>query len=295
VTEIEFLIPFYGRPDYLFGAVDRIRALRDTRWRLTIVEDRYPDGPEVQREIEGIHDSRIRYVRNKETLGVNGNTYKCIELAEWDYFAMPGHDDLLSPGYGQAVGELLARCPDASIVQPGVAVIDGDGDPHYPLADRVKSWVSAARGREVTLRGEGGVASLLRGNWLYTPACCYRREAMQQVPFRPDIDAAHDLAFVIDVLMNGGAACVGIEPAFEYRRHSSSHSSSFARTGVRFDQERRYYADIAQECRQRGWRRAEQAARLRLTSRLNALSQAPQALRTRDLTALRTVLRHASR
>lgn len=291
---IEFLIPYYGRPDYLHQTIASIRALHDTDWRLTVVEDAYPDGEAVEREVRALDDDRIRYIRNDQNLGNNRNTYRCIELAEGDWFAMPGADDLLLPNYGQVVADLIRRHPEAVVVEPAVEVIDEASELHFPLPDRIKRMTRPGKG-EVVLKGDAGAASLLRSNWLYTPASCYRREALQKVPYRPDIDAAHDLAFIVDAIMGGGEVIVGTETAFRYRRHNSSHSSSFARSGQRFAQERKYFQDIQAELAELGWKHAERAARRRLLSRLNALSQIPGAALARDAGAARAMLRHSVR
>jgi len=299
VIELELLIPYYGEPRYLHEAIAGVRALDDTDWRLTIVEDAYPGGAAVERQVAALGDDRIRYLRNERNVGVNANVHRCIQLAERDRFVITGYDDRVLPNYGKVVAGLLARHPDAALVQPAVAVVDEDGRPHRPLPDRIKA-LAGPRGRghgtgDVVLEGEPAVASLLRGNWLYTPALCYRREALQRAPFRPGIDAAHDLAFVVDVLLAGGKLVVGGEVCFAYRRHRRSHSSSFARSGVRFEQERRYFDDIGAELRDRGWRRAERSARRRVLSRLNAATQLPRALRHPAPGTLRTLLRQTVR
>lgn len=291
--ELEFLIPFYGNPDYLLQAVDRIRALENTCWQLTIVEDAHPQGRVVEEKVRALGDDRIRYRRNERNLGVNANIHQCIQLAEWDHCVIMGCDDLVLPNYGTAVAALLERYPDAALVQPHVEVVDEAGRQHFPLPDRIKSLIGPGGRREIVLHGQRGVTSLLHGNWLYTPAACLRRAAFQKAPFRPDIDAAHDLAFVVDVLLAGEFLVAGTEVAFQYRRSRTSHSSSSARNGQRFDQERRYFAEIGGELQRLGWHRAQRAARLRATSRLNALTQLPGAMRANDRAAATVLLKHA--
>lgn len=293
MMDLEFIVPFYGEPDYLLQAVDGIRALENTRWRLTIVEDVHPQGTVMEQKIQSLSDDRIRYLRNERNLGVNANIYRCIQLAEWDHFVITGFDDLVLPNYGNAVAALLERHPDAAAVQPRVEVIDEEGLRHFPLPDRIKSLIGPGGRREVVLRGQPAVAGLLHGNWLYTPATCFQRAAFQKVPFRPGIDAAHDLAFVVDVLLDGGPLVVGTEIAFQYRRFRTSHSSSTARNGLRFEQERRYFAEIRDELQRKGWRHAQRAAKMRTTSRLNALTQLPSAVRAGDSRVARLLLRHA--
>jgi hypothetical protein len=97
----------------------------------------------------------------------------------------------------------------------------------------------------------------------------------------------------VDVLMGGGKLVVGREVAFQYRRHHSSHSSSHARTGQRFLQERDYFTTIEAELRELGWLAAARAARTRLTSRFNALTQVPGARRSGEREAAGRLLSHA--
>ena len=291
---LEFLIPYYGDPRYLFEGIEAIQALEDTDWVLTIVEDRYPEGEAVEEKVAGLDDARIRYVRNERNLGVSANAHRCIQLAERDHFLVLGYDDKLMPNYGRVMADVLRRHPDASFVQPRVEVIDENGARTNPLPDRIKQRMWPGPG-EVVLSGERAVRSLLRGNWLYTPALCFERRALQRTRNRPDIDVCHDLAFVVDVLLDGGKLVVTTETCFSYRRHRSNYSTLVARSGARFDQERRYFAEVGAELHKRGWRSAERAARLRPLSRLNAITQLPRALRSREGETIRNLLGHAFR
>lgn len=289
--DIEFFIPFYGQADRLMQAIDCIRNLEDTRWRLTIVEDAYPGGEELEQKVCALGDDRVRYLRNGVNLGANANTYQCIQLAEWEYFSIVDPDDMVLPNYGKLVGGILNRNPGAAMVQPRVEVIDDIGRVHLPLPDRVKLRLSPSSVHEVRLHGERAARSLMAGNWLYVPALCMRRDALQRVPFRSGIEAIHDLAFVIDALLNGESLVMGNEIAFQYRRHSASHSSSMARNGERFEQERQYFRDIAEVFAQKGWDGAHLAARVRATSRLHALTQLPGTLKQKEF-AIGCVLLH---
>jgi glycosyltransferase involved in cell wall biosynthesis len=293
VISLDVVMPYYGDQAYLLRAVDSVRALQQADWRLTVVEDRYPGGAAARAAVHALGDDRIRYLRNDRNLGVAANTHRCFELAERDFVLVTDYDDLLLPNYAVEVAGLFDRHPDAVVAQPAVEVVDENDRPHRPLADRVKTWL-APRG-EAALAGEAAVASLLRGNWLYCPALCYRRSAVAGVKPRPDADAVHDLARVVDVLRYGGSVAVGTTVAFRYRRHRSSHSSGGARTGIRFAQERAYFESIAAELAADGRPRAARAARLRPLSRLNAATQLPGALVSRRSDVARTLARHALR
>ena len=284
-------MPYYGHPGLLLRAVRSVQALQETAWRLVIVEDDHPEGLSTERTIRDLGDSRIEYRRNARNLGVSRNTFQCMQWVEADHFVLMDYDDLLLPNYGTAVAELFRRCPDAVIVQPGVTIIDEDDQHFAGLPDRIKK-IAGPINRDAELRGEAAVVSLLRGNWTYAPSICYRKSAAKELSVRPETDAVHDLARLVDLMVSGGSLAVGSQIAFRYRRHRNSHSSVGARHGQRFAQERRFYHQMAQEMGQLGWASAQRAARLRLFSRLNAMAQIPGAVLKRRSTVA-AMLTHA--
>jgi glycosyltransferase involved in cell wall biosynthesis len=292
MISLDVIVPFYGDPRFLVRAVNSVRALLDTDWQMTIIEDCYPDGPAVEQQIDALGDKRITYTRNERNLGVAGNQHRSMEIAERDFFVVLDADDLLLPNYGQQVARLIDRYPNAGLIQPGVEVVDEDDRPYRLLPDRAKSLIRPARG-EFALGGEEAAASLLRGNWLYTPALTYRRDISRNLTHRSGTDAVNDLSMVIDILLRGGLLVVGGETAFRYRRHRHSHSSTAARTGLRFAQERAFFTAIEAELRERGWHTAARAARWRMFSRLNAITQVPGALMARQGAVVRALLNHA--
>jgi hypothetical protein len=156
---------------------------------------------------------------------------------------------------------------------PSVSVMDAGGQRVSPLPDRVKAWL-APRGKVPRqLSGDGLVAGLLTGNWLYFPAVAWRTDVLQQFGFRQDMQTALDLHLELRILFAGEALAWTPETTFRYRRHRGSVSSVSAVSGERFEEERRLYAWAAAEAKSLGWRRSERAARLRATSRLNQLLQ----------------------
>jgi glycosyltransferase involved in cell wall biosynthesis len=291
---LHVVVPYWGDPGHLFGAVASVRAQSTSDWLLTIVDDGYP-GTAAAEHVGALADPRIDYTRNPERLGPNGNTYRASRLVQGEYLCMMGHDDLLEPGYAELVVARMEADPAVVVVQPGVTVIDEDGAVRGGLADRVKAAIAPGAKAPVTLDGETAARSLLAGNWLYTPSLTYRASAVEKVPFHPGIDAIHDLAFVLDLLLDGGVLAVDPTPAFRYRRHRSSDSSQRARDGIRFEQEQRYFGEVAEELRARGWTRAERAARLHLFSRLHAAKVGVDLLAARDVARAGQVLRRAVR
>jgi glycosyltransferase involved in cell wall biosynthesis len=289
---LHLLVPYWGDPELLDQTLASVLAQTDPRWRVTVIDDAYPD--RTAQQTWGDHpDDRITYLRNTANLGVAGNFERARQLAEGHLVAFLGSDDLLHPSYVAEAWRVHEAHPDADIIQLGVEVIDDEGRPADGLTERIKRALMPRASGPHELGGEDLATSLLRGNWLYWPSLVFTREALATVRFRADLPTILDLALVLD-LVDGGARLV-VDPTvcFSYRRHAQSASSLGLHTGDRFAEDRRFFAEAAARMEERGWPRAARAARRRWISRLHALSLAAGALRAGSSDQLREIGRHA--
>ncbi|HEX5405438.1 MAG TPA: glycosyltransferase [Pseudonocardiaceae bacterium] len=289
----DIMLPYYGDISLMQETVRSVLAQDDGDWRLTVVDDCYPDD-RVPDWFHGLSDSRIRYQRNARNLGINRNFQKCVELAEFDNVVIIGSDDVMLPNYLRTVRSVVKDCPDAAIVQPGVEIVNAQGRPYRGLVDNTKQRFYRPRftGRTV-LRGEQLAVSLLRGNWMYFPALCWRREAIQSVGFREGLTIVQDLALVIDLVQRGYSLAVDDTVCFQYRRHDASVSARGALAASRFVEERNYFLDVAERMRQQGWDRAARVAHHHVSSRLHALTLLPAAMLGGQRNGARMLARHA--
>jgi glycosyltransferase involved in cell wall biosynthesis len=286
---VEFIVPFYGDPAHLRETVASLQTQVDTDWRAMVIDDCYPD-PSASAWVRDLDDDRISHRRHDQNLGTTATYGEGLALATADYVTFLGCDDRLLPGYLAALRPLFGRSP--SVIQPGVRVIDGQGEVSRSLTDRVKAGLRPTR-RTGLLAGEPVLTSLLRGNWTYFPSLCWRRETVARLGFRP-FPVVQDLALLTDVLVDGGSILVDSEVTFEYRRHRDSYSNAGARTGTRFEEERTFFDEVAVELDGIGWHQAARAARLRPTSRAHALTHVPRALLGADLAAVGRLSGHAA-
>ncbi len=292
MTLVHFLLPYWGDAALLDVAVSSVLAQSDHDWRLTIVDDHHPD-PRAGNTYANHRDHRIEYLRNTENLGVAGNFEHCRTLADGELVVFLGSDDVLLPDYVAGMRRARNENPEATIIQPRVRVIGGDGTPAVSLVERVKARLTPAHERPLVLSGEDLAVSLLRGNWLYWPSLAFDADAVRRHAFRADLPIILDLAFIIDLVLDGAALVLREEETFCYRRHEASASSLSSLHGTRFDDERRYYRQVAEQLQAHGWSRAAAVARHRVISRLHALSLTPAALTQRSGRGLGAVLRHA--
>ncbi|MDR1294643.1 MAG: glycosyltransferase [Bifidobacteriaceae bacterium] len=290
---IDIMIPYWGDPGRLVAAVDSVRAQTSPDWRLTVVDDCYPD-PTAGLAIQSIDDPRITYLRNETNLGITGNFRTCVRLARAEYTVVMGCDDLLGSRYVATVGEAVSHYPGADIVQVGVEVIDEVGRPSSGLVDTVKRRMLAPRGeRPVVLAGEDAAASLLRGDWLYWPSLAFKTASVQRHDFRDGFPVIQDLALLIDMVVDGASLLYYPRTVFSYRRHRESASQAAARAGDRFAGEAEYYRVAARLMDRAGWTRAARVARRRVISRLHAVALMPRALARADRGVLRLLAHHA--
>lgn len=290
MTTVDIMMPFYGDVAMMQASVRSVLAQDDPHWRLTVVDD--STDPAVPEWFAGIDDERVRYLHNPRNLGLTGNFNRCLELVEHELAVLIGCDDLMLPNYVGVVRGVYADHPDAGIIQPGVRVIDGDGEETRTLVDEAKRRVYAPKfDRRVELVGEELAVSLLRGDWLYFPSICWRTEALKDLRFRPELRVIQDLALLIELVLRGERLVADKALCFEYRRHDASESSATAFDGSRFTEAGTFFADVADRMAAHGWHRAARVARLHLSSRIFALTKLPQALRQRGGVA--PLVRHA--
>jgi glycosyltransferase involved in cell wall biosynthesis len=294
---IDVMMPYYGDVALMQAAVRSVLAQTDPDWHLTVVDDGEAAG--VPEWFAQLGDPRVTYLRNEANLGVSGNFQKCLELATRDRLTIMGCDDLLLPNYVETVRRLASAYPKVGLIQPGVQVIDGAGEPTSSLADAVKRRLYAPK---QLLRGEGPVrmqgqelaTSLLRGDWLYFPSLCWRTEAVTALAFRRDLRVIQDLALIIELVEHGEELVADDTVCFKYRRHAASESSQQALDGARFDEARRFFHEVADRMAAKGWTEAARAARLHRSARLHALTLVPTALRRRRTDAALRLVRYGA-
>jgi GT2 family glycosyltransferase len=295
---IDLMMPYYGDVALMRESVRSVLAQDDPDWHLTVVDDGTAAG--VPEWFAALGDPRVTYLRNETNLGVSGNFQKCVDLATRDRMVIVGCDDLLLPNYVGTVRALAAAHPGVGLIQPGVQVVDGAGEPASGLADTIKWRLYAPKAivrgdGPVLLEGQELALRLLRGNWLYFPSLCWRTDAIAAVGFRKDLKVIQDLALIIELVERGERLLEDSTVCFRYRRHAASESSQQALDGDRFDEARRFFLDTADRLEARGWTEAAKAARRHRSARLHALTLVPTALRKgRADAALRLVRYGAS-
>ncbi|MET1088096.1 MAG: glycosyltransferase [Arthrobacter sp.] len=288
---VDVMLPYYGDVDQMKLAARSVMNQENQDWRLIVIDDGYPD-PEPERWFSEMTDPRVTYFKNDQNLGANGNYRKALTMVEAPYVVIMGADDIMLPNYLDVVVAAFEAYPGASVVQPGVQVIDEKGIACTPLVDAVKKVYAPKTKVRIELKGEDMATSLVRADWAYFPSLAWRSETIVRIGFTEGLDVVQDLALLLDIAAEGGSMVVDPTLSFLYRRHSASDSSVRALDGRRFDEERRFFVSQSVRFKTLGWNRAARAASFHTTSRLNAASLVLKSVAKGRLESLPRLAKH---
>lgn len=300
------MLPCGGNVDHFTKAVDSVLAQSHRDFRLIVVGGgRSGSEPERYAREVAARDSRVGYVEDPD-YDDDADAYRtCVGLvtagaAGASIVVIMGADDIMLPNYLQVVADGFAAVPDAAVMAVGVSVIDERGAAARGLGDTVKAFTAPKTDGRTVLHGEKLVTSLMHGNWTYSSSLAWSSEWIKRIGLRQGLGSARELALLVDVITGGGHMVYDPTLAFLYRRtqaavdgsargfaggsaDESVRGSASTGDGDRFDEEARFFAGEAEAFGARGWKNAERAARLHVTSRLSALSQLPSAAKAGKL------------
>ncbi len=264
---ITFAIPFYRNLELLERAVRSVLAQTDSDWKLIISDD--GSEPGVREFVDGLVDSRVRYVHNAARLGMVGNWNRCLELADTDRVTLLHGDDEVLPGYSALMKDMAEWYPDATAYFCRARIIDVQGKAVFSFPDFTKAVLMPSRTKIIRLKGEPGLRALLRGCFIFCPSVCFRKSALGAERFDPRWEMVQDLDLWSRLLFKG-SELVGLPDfGYAYRRHPQNSTTAYTENALRFREETAIYREIAERGSQNGWNRAAAVARRAAIVKLN--------------------------
>lgn len=244
MSVLQISIPFYTGRDYLARAIESVLAQSSAEWRLTVLDDAGPEGDLEEWIRTRFPDPRIHYQRHPHNLGMAGNWNAGLECGDAEWVTLLHSDDELLPNYVERMREAAQVYRGASLLFCGAKIINESGRSAFSLADTVKRYLIPTRTGLVRLRGEEGVAALLKGNFIMCPTVCYARSRVPR--FDPRWKMVLDLDFFIRVLRAGGEIIGVPETAYAYRRHAENATTRYTETLLRFEEEVALYRETGE-------------------------------------------------
>lgn len=237
---ITFTIPFYDNEELLKKAVESVIQQSCTDWRLIISLD-----SELSQDfifyLDSLKDKRIQVINNEiENKGISGNWNKCIEAVESDYVTILHSDDELAPNYIQTIKTLIERDEEAALYFCGAEIINDDSQPVFSFVDKVKSFIQP-KTEPISVAGDLGLASLLKGCYMFCPTICYKTEVIKKYKFRQKWQMVLDLDLYTRLLLDGNKFIGTHLNAYYYRRHLNNQTAKLTQNMQRFEEEVAFY------------------------------------------------------
>lgn len=123
---VSIITPTYNRPDYLRVALRS--AIRQTYRNIEIIVSDNCSAENPQAIIDSFQDSRIRFSRNNENLGMFANTMGAFKMARGKYVASLLDDDMWAEDFLAKLVPPLEKNPNLSLAFCDHYIIDANGD-----------------------------------------------------------------------------------------------------------------------------------------------------------------------
>lgn len=272
--ELTLAVPYYSGYELFLRTLRSIDGQRDVTPAVLVVDD--SPGGLGAREQEEIRQAcarfGVRIVRNEQNLGMARTWNRCLDEAATDLVTIVHGDDELEPTYASEMVALARRCPDASALFAGARIIDEQGRPAFSFPDFYKQLLTPSHAALLELHGDRGLASLMRGNYIFCPSLCYRRSKLGDIRFDPRFRMVLDVDLTTRVLLSGGSL-VGVpkQRLYHYRRHSENATQHLTKELTRFEEEAAFYLDIARRAERIGFAYTARVARRQRIVKLNLL------------------------
>lgn len=211
------LLPVHNGGEYLPLAVQSVLDQTRPDWNLVILENGSDDG--TAQWLETLRDPRISVVASSETLAIEANWQRILQVPCGEFVTFLGHDDLLDPWYLEEMELLIAQQPDASLFQSEFRLIDSAGSTLRPaLAQPARETASEfLRARLRRERESFGTGYLMR-------ARDYGR--VGGIPDFPGLLFADDALWI--ELSRLSFKATSPRECFAYRVHTQSSSAAAA-------------------------------------------------------------------
>lgn len=235
------------KEEYLREMAESVLRQTYPGWELIVADATEDDS--VERVMETIQDSRIRYVRLDKNEGIAQNTNRALSFATGDYVGLLDHDDVLTE---DALYEMAAA------IERGKK--EGS-EPAMLYSDEDKCNQDGSAYFEPNYKEDFNLDLLLSNNYI----CHFlvmKRELIQSLRFRPEYDGAQDF----DLVLRAAEALLEREDAirhvakvlYHWRSHAASTAENPESKLYAYEAGRRAIQDFADR---RGWRaRAEDTA-----------------------------------
>ncbi|RHW74896.1 glycosyltransferase [Colwellia sp. RSH04] len=267
-VQVTFAIPYYKNERLLKKTIESVFAQTVANWRLVISLDS-PLSADFLRYLSEVDNSRIE-LTNNESKGISGNWNNCIASSTTEYTTILHSDDELNQDYLSVILNLIKEKSDCALYFTGADIIDINSNKRFSFVDSVKGIIRPNHGK-IQVAGDKGLASLLKGCYIFCPSICYKTDIIKKYQFMPQWQMVLDLELYSRLLFNGYAFYGSNEKAYRYRRHANNQTAKLTKDFQRFDEEVRIYSAISKQAKKDNWSITEMVAENKRIIKLHLL------------------------
>ena len=282
-----FVVPFFSDEKYLEQMLKSIAAQNTDQWVSVVVDDSGRPN-EAELTVRSMGNPKITYLRNEHNLGLGKCWNVGLEYLSTNFspsvVAVVHADDVLEANFIEASQKAHSDNPNAIAVHTSVTVVDEDNKKRFSFPDFIKFHVAPYKhSRSIATSGDSGLASVLRGNFVFCPTVSFKTKFISLPLFNPQWKMAVDLELISRLLLDG-QTIVGIPDfVYRYRRHRNNLTSQLTDTTARFVEEIAFYKQVSVECKAKGFQKSALVASRLTMVRLHILYRVIQKLVRFDL------------
>ena len=282
-----FVVPFFSDEKYLEQMLKSVAAQNTDQWFCVVVDDSGRPN-EAELTVRSMGNPKISYLRNETNLGLAKCWNVGLEHLSANFspsiVAVVHADDVLEANFIEASQKAHSDNPNAIAVHTSVTVVDEDNKKRFSFPDFIKFHVAPYKhSRSIATSGDSGLASVLRGNFVFCPTVSFKTEFISLPLFNPKWNMAVDLELISRLLLDG-QTIIGIPDfVYRYRRHRNNLTSQLTDTTARFVEEIAFYKQVSVECKEKGFQKSALVASRLTMVRLHILYRVIQKLVRFDL------------
>jgi len=218
-NQISFVVCVYEQIRYLEETIDSIITTQSSSAPIYIIDDSRVEtrGKDIALKF----GQRVKYVKNPTQKGASNSFNSAAIIGKSEFVMIVGPDDLLLKDVMPILKKYEKVKFDA--IQPGVKVIDSNGESFLPLVDYIKK-VIRPKAHYLPVDNVKLLRRLAIGNWTYNPSIIWSSEFLSRVGFDPKYKIAMDLDVLMRLSLKRGQLIIEDDTVFAYRRHRNSIS-----------------------------------------------------------------------
>ena len=284
---VGIVVPFFSNEAYLLEMLCSLENQTSADWVCVVVDDSARDN-QAKLTVGSLANEKIVYVKNETNLGLAKCWNVGLEYLSANFgpsiVAVVHADDVLEATFIEASQKAHSDNPNAIAVHTSVTVVDEENKKRFSFPDFIKFHVAPYKhSRSISTSGDSGLASVLRGNFVFCPTVSFKTELISLPLFNPQWNMAVDLELISRLLLDG-QTIVGIPDfVYRYRRHRNNLTSQLTDTTARFVEEIAFYKQVSVECKEKGFQKSALVASRLTMVRLHILYRVVQKLIRFDL------------